>query len=70
MLVNGVAEREKSKLHEFEMLKSKWNTDDCNAKKQSPTKMGKGDYESSQEPPDYIHDTGKAAGWPTVIFNF
>ncbi len=55
-----IAEGEEGKLHQFEVLHTEWDADNCDAEDDAPEKVGQSNRYSSYKPPDDIHDSSEA----------
>lgn len=59
-----IAEWEKGKLHQLEMLHAEGDSHDSDAEYDSPEQMRQGNWHTSNKPPDHIHDSRETSVWP------
>lgn len=59
-----IAEWEKGKLHQLEMLHAEGDSHDSDAEYDSPKQMSQSDRDSTYKPPNDVHDSRETAVWP------
>ena len=67
-VIDGFAKREKCQFHQFEMLKAKRYSDNCNTKEESPPEMRESNTKASDEPSYHIHYSCETSRRPTIAY--
>ena len=67
VLGDGFAEGEEGEAHELEVLHSEGYSHYCDAEDNAPEKMSESNGDTTQKPPDDVHNPCETTGRPAVV---